>query len=137
MLLFLFYLHESKVNYRKYLEQQFINEVRDLTLRDNNSYMSFNSTNHTDLLKLNVSDCNNGIANTSSCLDFYKLTSILQEALKNIDEEKLYTKHIFDRFDVEALITTVVRAASYKASIIGITYLFKRLQMNFYNRQSK
>ena len=38
-LLFLFYLHESKVNYRKYLEQQFIAEVRDLTLRDTNKYL--------------------------------------------------------------------------------------------------
>jgi hypothetical protein len=70
-------------------------------------------------------------------MDFYKLSSILQEALKNIDEEKLYTKHIFDRFDSEALITAVVRAASYIASIIGQTYFFKLIQMNFYNRQSK
>jgi hypothetical protein len=33
-LLFLVYLHESKVNYRKFLEAQFINEVREITLRD-------------------------------------------------------------------------------------------------------
>lgn len=33
-LLFLLYLHESKVNYRKFLEQQFIQEVREITLRD-------------------------------------------------------------------------------------------------------
>jgi hypothetical protein len=32
--------------------------------------------------------------------DFYQLSKILSEALKNIDEEKLYTKHIFDRFDL-------------------------------------
>ena len=33
-LLFLFYLHESKVNYRKFLELQFIAEVREITIRD-------------------------------------------------------------------------------------------------------
>jgi hypothetical protein len=33
-LLFLFYLHESKVNYRKFLELQFISEVREITIRD-------------------------------------------------------------------------------------------------------
>lgn len=33
-LIFLIYLHESKVNYRKFLEEQFISEVREITLRD-------------------------------------------------------------------------------------------------------
>jgi hypothetical protein len=33
-LLFLLYLHESKVNYRKFLEEEFISEVREITLRD-------------------------------------------------------------------------------------------------------
>lgn len=136
-LLFLFYLHESKVNYRKYLEAQFISEVRDLTLRDFTKNKRMNTTSSQDLLSLNVTECVNRVSNSSSCMDFYKLSSILQEALKNIDEEKLYTKHIFDRFDSEALITAVVRAASYIASIIGQTYFFKLIQMNFYNRQSK
>jgi len=36
-LLFLLYLHESKVNYRNFLEEQFISEVRDITLRDFNA----------------------------------------------------------------------------------------------------
>lgn len=44
--------------------------------------------------------------------DFYQLQKILQEALKNIDEEKLYTKHIFDRFDMEALICAVTSHGS-------------------------
>jgi hypothetical protein len=61
----------------------------------------------------------------------------LQEALKNIDEEKLYTKHIFDRFDLEALITTIVRAASYIFCLIGFTYLFKRVQVSYYNRHKR
>jgi hypothetical protein len=87
-----------------------------------------------DLESLNVTECANGDSNSSSCMDFYKLSSILQEALKIIDEEKLYTKHIFDRFDSEALITALVLAASYIATIIGQTYLFKVMQMNFYNR---
>ena len=34
LLLFLFYLHESKVNYRNYLEEQFIAEMREITFRD-------------------------------------------------------------------------------------------------------
>ena len=33
-LLFLMYLHESKSNYRQYLEDQFLIEVREMTLRD-------------------------------------------------------------------------------------------------------
>lgn len=33
-LLFMLYLHESKVNYRKYLEKQFINDVRELKMRE-------------------------------------------------------------------------------------------------------
>mmetsp|Transcript_11803 Transcript_11803/g.19936 ORF Transcript_11803/g.19936 Transcript_11803/m.19936 type:complete len:175 (-) Transcript_11803:578-1102(-) len=33
-LLFLFYIHESKVNYRKFLEEQFISEVREMTLKE-------------------------------------------------------------------------------------------------------
>jgi len=61
----------------------------------------------------------------------------LQEALKNIDEEKLYTKHIFDRFDFEALVTTVMRGGSYIASIIFVTYIFKRLQEKYYNKHQR
>jgi hypothetical protein len=118
-LLFLFYLHESKVNYRKYLEVQFINEVRDITLRDFSKYKASNSPIQQDLLAVNVTECASGVSNSSSCMDFYKLSSILQEALKNIDEEKLYTKHIFDRFDPDALITSVVRGSSYFVMIIG------------------
>jgi len=53
--------------------------------------------------------------------------------LKNIDEEKLYTKHIFDRFDLDALITTAVRSGSYLALIIASTYIFKRLQSRYHN----
>lgn len=156
-LLFLVYLHESKVNYRKFLEAQFINEVREITLRDfsnrdritmesspelrqlncvDNCLGSYQAVSK-DLESHNVTECANGDSNSSSCMDFYKLSSILQEALKIIDEEKLYTKHIFDRFDSEALITALVLAASYIATIIGQTYLFKVMQMNFYNRQSK
>ena len=69
--------------------------------------------------------------------DFYKLQKMLQQALSNIDEEKLYTKHILDRFDPDALITTVVRKGSYLAMILGLTYIFKRIQKNFYNRQKR
>lgn len=70
-------------------------------------------------------------------MDFYKLSSILQEALKNIDEEKLYTKHIFDRFDADALITTLVRSASYIAILIAQTYVFKVCQNKIQLNQSK
>ena len=118
-LLFLIYLHESKVNYRKYLEQQFITEVRDLTLKKHDYDTS---CVHND---------------TRECPDFYELSNILQEALKNIDEEKLYTKHIFDRFDFEALITTVVRALSYFAVVIIGTYVFKKFQQKYYNRHGR
>ena len=65
-LLFLFYLHESKVNYRKYLEQQFIVEVRDLTLRDTNKYLFGNQSTSVECM-------NNGM-NSSSCPDFYQLS---------------------------------------------------------------
>jgi hypothetical protein len=60
-------------------------------------------------------------------------TELLIKSIKNIDEEKLYTKHIFDRFDLEALITTVFRKGSYIAFIIGLTYIVKRIQMNYQN----
>jgi hypothetical protein len=60
----------------------------------------------------------------------------LQDALKNIDEEKLHTKHVFDRFDKEALITTLVRHGSYIMFIISFLYTFKCFQNNYY-RQSK
>uniref|UniRef100_A0A7S3ITH9 Uncharacterized protein n=1 Tax=Strombidium inclinatum TaxID=197538 RepID=A0A7S3ITH9_9SPIT len=62
---------------------------------------------------------------------------MLQQALLNIDEEKLYTKHIFDRFDLEALLTTLIRKGSYIAIIIAVTYIFKMVQKNFYNRQKR
>lgn len=133
-LLFLFYLHESKVNYRKFLEAQFINEVREITLRDFRKQERISIATNMDLLSLNVTECANGDSTSSSCMDFYKLSSILQQALKNIDEEKLYTKHIFDRFDSEALIAALVHEASYIATIIGMTYLVKVMQMNFYDR---
>mmetsp|Transcript_11803 Transcript_11803/g.19935 ORF Transcript_11803/g.19935 Transcript_11803/m.19935 type:complete len:177 (-) Transcript_11803:44-574(-) len=69
--------------------------------------------------------------------DFYQLQKILQKALENIDEEKLYTKHIFDRFDPQALVTTLVMNGSYIAFVIALTYIFKRIQKNFYNRQKR
>ena len=40
LLLLLFYLHEAKVNYRKYLEQQFLNDVRDLKMKEFQSNMT-------------------------------------------------------------------------------------------------
>ena len=51
--------------------------------------------------------------------DFEQLQKILNEALENIDEEKLHTKHIFDRFDFDALVTTIVRKGSYLGFIIA------------------
>lgn len=69
--------------------------------------------------------------------DFQQLQSILNEALDNIDEEKLHTKHIFDRFDFDALVTTIVRKGSYLAFIILFVYVFKIIQMNFYKRQKR
>jgi len=57
--------------------------------------------------------------------------------LKNIDEEKLYTKHIFDRFDLHALLMAVVRGGSYIAMIITLAYLFKRFQNDFFRRRGK
>ena len=62
---------------------------------------------------------------------------MLQQALSNIDEDKLYTKHILDRFDPDALVTTLVRKGTYIAIILALTYIFKRIQKNFYSRQSK
>lgn len=131
-LLFLLYLHEAKMNYRKFLENQFITEVRDLTIKNFNMNISSQ-----DLNSLNMTQCESGNQNSSTCMDFYKLSSILQEALKNIDEEKLYTKHIFDRFDADALITTLVRSASYIAILIGQTYVFKVCQKKVQLNQSK
>lgn len=61
----------------------------------------------------------------------------MQEALKNIDEEKLHTKHIFDRFDLEALITTIVMSGSYLAIIIASAYIFKLFQISFMDRQKR
>jgi len=52
-LLFLFYLHESKVNYRNYLEEQFIAEVREITLRD---YKNGAFSQNIDYLESNI-DC--------------------------------------------------------------------------------
>ena len=69
--------------------------------------------------------------------DFYQLQKILSEALKNIDEEKLYTKHIFDRFDLQALLMAVVRGGSYIGFIISFAYFFKRFQNDFYTRTCK
>ena len=69
--------------------------------------------------------------------DFEQLQKILKEALENIDEEKLHTKHIFDRFDFDALVTTIVRKGSYLALIIGQVYVFKLFQMNFNKRNKK
>lgn len=57
--------------------------------------------------------------------------------MKNIDEEKLYTKHIFDRFDFQALLMAVVRGGSYIAMIITLAYLFKRFQNDFYKRRDR
>ena len=48
-LLFLLYLHESKVNYRKFLEQQFIQEVREITLRDFKAGLFANEENQGEL----------------------------------------------------------------------------------------
>lgn len=46
-LIFLIYLHEAKVNYRKFLEEQFITEVREITYqnfrKDNTKYTSEDS----------------------------------------------------------------------------------------------
>ena len=64
--------------------------------------------------------------------DFYQLQKILKKALENIDEEKLYTKHIFDRFDPQALLTTIVRKGTYISTIIGLTYIFKCMQKNHF-----
>ena len=118
-LLFLQYLHESKVNYRNYLEEQFILEVKEI--RD-----YYQKTGHIpNFQSLNVTECEFAEGQDSQCLDLFQLNQILQEALMKIDEEKLYTKHIFDRFDLDALITTVVRKGSYLVIIIALTYIFK------------
>ena len=56
----------------------------------------------------------------------FQLQKILADALKNIDEEKFYTKHIFDRFDIDALISAFTSHASVIACAILICYIFKR-----------
>ena len=109
------------------MEEEFTAEVKEITLRDfkNGVFSSNISVADIDISNLTCQD-----EKQTDCLnqpDFYQLHQIFQEALKNIDEEKLYTKHIFDRFDLEALITTVVRKGSYIAFIIASAYIFKRI----------
>ena len=49
LLLFLFYLHEAKVNYRKYLELQFLKNVRDLKMKEFQSNMTAGVDDATDI----------------------------------------------------------------------------------------
>ena len=50
-MIFLFYLHEAKVNYRDYLEQQFIENVRDRKMKEF-------ATNITSISEMDLSSLN-------------------------------------------------------------------------------
>lgn len=63
--------------------------------------------------------------------DFYQLQKILQKALENVDEEQFYTKHIFDKFDPEALWTTIAFHGSRLVYLLSFFYGAKRCQMNW------
>lgn len=67
--------------------------------------------------------------------DFYQLQKILQEALKNIDEEQFYTKHIFDRFDPEALVTTIIFHGSRTVYLMAFFYSAKLCQRRALEQQ--
>ena len=71
-LLFLSYLHESKVNYRYFLEQQFIAEVREITLRDFKNG-AFNTKENKDRL-IDKDYTYKNMSNSEEQPDFYQLT---------------------------------------------------------------
>lgn len=45
--------------------------------------------------------------------------------MKNIDIEQFYTKHIFDRFDPEALVTTIIFHGSRVVYLMAFFYIAK------------